>query len=76
MLVAVGAPPLVTQPAIVIPGGPIIGDLCPADWARSDLGYLAVGVLTGPHALGLVDETNLVDLAAERATVALWAGCS
>ena len=65
MLLAVGAPPLVTQLAVVIMGAAIVGYVCHRIGLIPIVGYLAVGVVTGPNALGLIDDTDLVDQAAE-----------
>ena len=65
LVLAVGAPLLVTQLAIVLIGAALIGYLCNRVGLIPIVGYLLVGVVTGPNALGLVEDTDLVEQAGE-----------
>ena len=64
-LLAVGAPLLVTQLAIVLIGAAVIGYVCHRIGLIPIVGYLLVGVVTGPNALGLVEDADLVEQAGE-----------
>ena len=60
-----GAPPLVTQFAVVLIGAAVVGYLCQRVRLIPIVGYLATGALLGPYALGVVESTELVDQVAE-----------
>lgn len=60
-----GAPPLVTELAVVLVGAALVGYLCQRIGLIPIVGYLAAGAVLGPNALGIVSSTELVDQAAE-----------
>ena len=64
-LLAVGAPLLVTQLAVVLIGAAVVGYICHRIGLIPIVGYLVVGVVTGPNALGLVEDPDLVEQAGE-----------
>lgn len=64
-LLAVGAPLLVTQLAVVLIGAAVTGYICHRIGLIPIVGYLLVGVITGPNALALVEDADLVEQAGE-----------
>lgn len=65
VVLAVGAPLLVTQLAVVLIGAAVVGYVCHRIGLIPIVGYLVVGVITGPNALGLVEDADLVEQAGE-----------
>jgi CPA2 family monovalent cation:H+ antiporter-2 len=64
-MVALGAPPLVADFAIVIIGAAILGYLCQRVHLESIVGFLLTGAIVGPNALALIEDQEVVDGMAE-----------
>ena len=62
---AVGAPPLVEELAIVVAATAFFGYLAQRLGLVAIVGYLVAGVAIGPEALGLIDDIELVEQMAE-----------
>jgi CPA2 family monovalent cation:H+ antiporter-2 len=60
-LVALGAPPLVADFAIIMIGAAILGFVCQRIGLESIVGFLIAGAAIGPNALGLIDDMVLVE---------------
>ncbi len=60
-LIALGAPPLVADFAIIIIGAAILGFVCQRIGLESIVGFLIAGAAIGPNALGLIDDMELVE---------------
>ena len=61
VILAVGAPPLVEELAITVVATAVAGYVAQRVGLVSIVGYLLAGVLIGPHALGLIDDLELVE---------------
>lgn len=71
---AVAAPPLVGQLAIVVLGAAAIAYLCTRIGLVPIVGFVVAGAIVGPNALGLVHDTHLVEQAAEIGVIFLLFG--
>jgi CPA2 family monovalent cation:H+ antiporter-2 len=68
---AVGAPPLLADFAVVIVAAAIAGYLCQRAGVVPIIGYLLGGAVVGPFALGLIEDRELVEQMAELGVVFL-----
>jgi CPA2 family monovalent cation:H+ antiporter-2 len=64
-MLAVGAPPLVEEFAIVVAAAALFGYLAQRLGLVAIVGYLVAGVVIGPEALGLIGDVELVEQMAE-----------
>lgn len=64
-MLAVGAPPLVEEFAIVVVATALFGYFAQRLGLVAIVGYLVAGVAIGPEALGLIDDVELVEQMAE-----------
>lgn len=60
-MLAVGAPPLVEELAIVVAATALFGYLAQRLGLVAIVGYLVAGVAIGPEALGLIGDVELVE---------------
>lgn len=73
-LLAVAAPPLVRQLAVVVLGAAAVAYVCTRIKLVPIVGFVVAGAIVGPNALGLVHSTHLVEQAAEIGVVFLLFG--
>ena len=60
-LIALGAPPLVADFAVLTIGAAVLGYLCQRIGLESIVGFLIAGALVGPNALGVIQDMELVE---------------
>jgi CPA2 family monovalent cation:H+ antiporter-2 len=64
-ILALGAPPLVADFAIIIIGAALLGYVCQRVNLESIVGFLLAGAIIGPNALALIEDQEVVDGMAE-----------
>ncbi len=60
-MLALGAPPLVADFAVITIGAAVLGYLCQRIHLESIVGFLLAGAIIGPNALGLIKDMELVE---------------
>lgn len=73
-VLAVSVPPLVSSLAVLLISAAAISYLCTRIGLVPIVGFVVAGALVGPHALGLVSDTHLVEQAAEIGVIFLLFG--